>query len=456
MKLYFRLSALLLLLIFTACKSDDLVIALDEAEAAKDKEFRENPRYAGLKSDYIYDDDKLHTFELNLPEAALAQLDADPGAEEYVEGSLTFEGETLEAVGIRYKGSLGAFVNCVSGGIENGPQGFKTCRKLSMKVKVNWNDDDTRFYGVKKLLFHSQNFDDTKMRERLAYHLYRAMGVPAPRSTHARLVVNGEFVGLFAFTEQIDGRFTRFNFDDGKNNLYKEIWPIDGNGEGYPEQAYIDLLKSNRDENPSAALIASFGQEIAAATDNTELKEVIENRMDLDKIMSLLVVDNTIRNDDGPMHFYCDDTNCGNHNYYWYEEVSRNKLHLIPWDMDSAMENIEVVTNPYLEIVDSYGETSSDCQPFTNGVGANQRSAACDKLIQGWVSYQDEYQSKVDQFKSGPFSAAQVNPLLDKWSAQIKDAVIEASEVDDTTLDEGSWEFRVDELKSQLEFARNN
>ena len=40
-------------------------------------------------------------------------------------------------------------------------------------------------------------------------------GVPAPRSVHARLFINGEYNGIFALTEQIDGRFTRENFEDG-------------------------------------------------------------------------------------------------------------------------------------------------------------------------------------------------------------------------------------------------
>ena len=49
------------------------------------------------------------------------------------------------------------------------------------------------------------------------------MGVAAPRSTHARVVVNGEFVGLFVTTENIDGRFTRANFNDGTGNFIRGL-----------------------------------------------------------------------------------------------------------------------------------------------------------------------------------------------------------------------------------------
>jgi hypothetical protein len=65
----------------------------------------EQPRYETQTADVLFDQNVVHTFEIELPAAALAELDADPVAEEYVEGSLLFDGERLEAIGVRYKGS---------------------------------------------------------------------------------------------------------------------------------------------------------------------------------------------------------------------------------------------------------------------------------------------------------------------------------------------------------------
>jgi len=123
-----------------------------------------NERYVTLDSDYIFDQTTLHTFELTIPQPALEKLDADPAAEEYVEASLTFNGETVSPIGVRYKGSIGAFVDCLSGRTWWEPSGHKTCTKLSMKAKLNWTEPDNTFYGLKKLQFHSQNLDDTQMR----------------------------------------------------------------------------------------------------------------------------------------------------------------------------------------------------------------------------------------------------------------------------------------------------
>ena len=59
------------------------------------------PGPAPFDSSYIFDQTELRTYELHLSEEALATLDDDPAAEEYVEGSMTFEGQTVEPVGLR-------------------------------------------------------------------------------------------------------------------------------------------------------------------------------------------------------------------------------------------------------------------------------------------------------------------------------------------------------------------
>ena len=413
-------------------------------------------RYLIGSPEYIFNQEILHTFELNIPESSLAKIDADPSAEEYIEGSLTFEGETISPVGIRYKGSIGAYVNCLSDPNWAEPKGYKVCTKLSMKVKVNWEDKDNKFYGLKKLQFHSQNLDPTQMHERLGYWLFREMGVPAPRSVHARLVINGTYSGIYALTEQIDGRFTRDRFSDGTGNLYKEIWPVDMNGQPYAEQTYLNHLKTNEDENPTAQLIRTFAQEISDS-DSDGIRNVISKWMDIEKIMAFAVVDRTIGVDDGPFHWYCGNGNCSNHNYYWYEDPSESRLHLIPWDLDNAFENLIEDANPVTPIADDWGNITSDCKPFNYGwLQISQRSAACDKLTAGWVSFENEFQQTLTQFLQGPFSESRVNSLLDSWEEQIRTATVEASQTHEDAISMSEWEEALDRLKAGLSNARNN
>jgi len=88
--------------------------------------------------------------------------------------SLTAEGKTIEKVGLRYKG--------------NSTYGA-TARNLkrSLKVDIDRHDEAARFHGLKSLSLHSEVMDATRSREALAYSIYRAAGVPAPRTAFAEV-----------------------------------------------------------------------------------------------------------------------------------------------------------------------------------------------------------------------------------------------------------------------------
>ena len=404
-------------------------------------------------SGYIFDQERLHTFELMLSDEALAQIDRNPSAEEWVLGSLTFEGETIDRVGIRYKGSIGAWVGCLSDPDWTDPSGHKVCTKLSMKVKVNWDDSNREFHGLRRLQFHNMNLDPSQMHERLGYWLFREMGVPAPRSVHARLIVNGTYMGVFALTEQIDGRFTRHNFDDGTGNLYKEVWPLHA---GYVtgDLFFVEALKTNEDENPSIELIKNFGSEVKAAGPDGAA-EVVDRWMDVDEVLAWAVVDRTIRNDDGPFHWYCFGE-CRPHNYYWYEEPTAGTLHLIPWDLDNAFQNIVKDSNPVTPVADAWGEITRDCQRFGYGDwGLLQRSAACDPVFAAWATFDDDYGRLLDEFLDGPFAEELVTAQVEAWVAQIADATTEAAAAHDDAVSVRKWTGAVDELLAALDHARS-
>ena len=410
--------------------------------------------YLTLDSDYIFDQSKLPTFELDIPMDNLAQLNADPAAEEYVTASLTFEDETIGPVGVRYKGSIGAYVGCLSGDTWWNPSGYKTCTKLSMKIKINWEGRDEKFYGLKKLQLHSMNLDPTQMRDRLGYWLFAQMGVPTPRAVHARLMINGEFAGLFILVEEVDSRFSRYHFEDGTGNVYKEIWPLTEEGIPHHDTKFRDALRSNENDDPSFDIIRGIAQDIEQATDDIELKVAVEKWMDIDQTISYAMVDRMIRHDDGPFHWYCGYV-CSPHNFYWVEEPNNQKLNLIPWDLDNAFEGI-TNSNIVTRIPDAWGETSNNCLPYSmNAFGLQQRSAACDKLVYGMTLFTDEYEELKQQFIEGPFSEQSIATQLSIWSNQIKESTLEAQARFDDALSESEWNEALDLLKEQCSIARS-
>ena len=404
-------------------------------------------KYLDLNSDYIFDQESLHTFELKIPGSSLRKIDSDPVKEEYVEGILIFEGDTLSPVGIRYKGSVGAFVGCTSGKNPLQPSGKKICTKLSMKVKIDWKGRKHKFYDLTKLQFHNQNNDPSQMHERLGYWFFRSMGVPAPRSVHAKLIINGKYSGLYALTEQIDKNFVRFNFKETNGNLYKEVWPINHKGEPQKYRKLLGGLKSNEENNPDLSLIKTFG-ELIADSDSIESRKIVSDYMNINQIISYAVVDRAIRNDDGVFHWYEFGQGPFSHNYYWYEEPIKEKIHLIPWDLDNAFENL-TSENPVTFIPDRWGEVSNDCKSFPYGEwGFWQRSASCDKIIKVWTTYKKEYGELQNKFSSSYIDEA--NNLIDKWSIQIQDATLEASKMHKDALPVRKWERNLDILKAQV------
>jgi len=435
---------------FITCKKDSLI---DSNEYFGD--FEEYIELESHSSNYIYDQNNLHRFDLFIDDDKLNILNNDPAAENYVQGSLVFEGKIINNVGVRYKGSVGAWVGCLSGIDWTNPSGYKTCPKLSMKIKINWKDDK-KFYGMKKLQFHSQNLDPSKMHERLGYYMFRNFGIIAPRSNHALVYVNGVFNGVFANTENIDGPFTNKHFENPDGNLYKEVWPINILGESHEISYFVNGLKTN-EELSDVSKIKNFSDQLSFI-DNTMASSLVNKWIDKELFLKTILVDRAIANDDGFLHFYHQGGKYyENHNYYWYEDPKDDKLQLIPWDLDNAFENLISDVNPVTPIKDEWYETSNGCEGFSFGLfNILQISAGCDKIIGSYSKYRDIYDTLDVTFKNELYNMPRINSLLDNWSNQIKDAVIEANQKygeKEPSLQQ--WIDNINILKFSIELSLN-
>jgi hypothetical protein len=395
-----------------------------------------------LGSEYVFDEDTLRTYELEIAAGDWEWLNENALLEEYVPATLLFEGDEYGPIGVRYKGGFGTLTSCFNA------RGERICPKLSFKLKFNLYDDEGRFYGLKKLNFHSMKADPTAMHDRLAYSLYREMGVDAPRAVHARLIVNGELIGLFALIEQIDGRLTRSRFPDGgEGNLYKEVWPI----HDY-EQPYLDALKTNEDEAPEVSKMIRFASALASATDET-IVEVLEEWTDLDALMAYLAVDRAIENWDGIVGFWCIQGGWGNHNYYWYEEIGRDKVWLIPWDLDNTFD----VPNMFIEYFDvpAWDELPDSCDCVSifdiGSIEVGRQPAACDDLV-GWLgsSLRERYLDATRVFLDCSYRLEVLNGKIDHYRAQIAAAV--AEDPNGPHIDE--WTGAVQGLRADLATLR--
>ncbi len=410
-------------------------------------------------TEYIFDHSSVKSYEVLLDEDSLAFLDAEPAREIYVEGKFVFQGDTIGPVGIRYKGAYGGFEGCKEGSIFE-QEGKKLDNgKCSVKIKFNWGETYEKFYGLKKLQLHAANSDKSKMHDRLGYHLYKEFGVTTARSTHAHLSINGEYSGLFEVVEQIDGRFTAYNYpEDGDGNLYKKTWPLTQENTVVSIDSLLKWLKTNEEVSDVSDML-EMGQAIVDASDDDALRSEMEQWFDVDEMLRYIVVDRAIANDDGMYKWYCKEGGvlCHNHNFYLYQEEISKRVHVVPWDLDGVFQNVNLdnIHNIWTWIQDDWNETRNECEVFEGAGQAKevlQISGACNKVLAGFTLFEDEHDVLKKEFYRDYLNPAYINATLDEWSAIIDEAVKkDAEEFYKDPSKYNSWISAVEELKADIE-----
>jgi len=172
------------------------------AEAANDPP--ETIPDAGDISDRILGDDVMPSYELQIADAGIASLRAQPDT--WVPAMLVYDGRSYGPIGVNLKGTQ-SFLPIDS--------------KPAFRVHADQFVDGGRFFGVKQLYLNNVSTDLSMMHERLAYWSVRqAGGVPASRANHAMVTMNGQLLGLYSHLEeprpQMLGRF----FTDSSGPLY--------------------------------------------------------------------------------------------------------------------------------------------------------------------------------------------------------------------------------------------
>ena len=266
-----------------------------------------------LDDSWIFSLETVHTIDITLPQASIDGLNAD--AYTYVPGGVTFDGETIDDIGVRLRGKFGSFRSLAG--------------KPKFKLDLNQYVEDQRFWGLETLSLNNEVVDYSYLKEPLAYRLMAEMGVPAPRTGFAQVTVNGEPYGLYVLIETPDDRFLKRAYERPDGNLYdgKYLWDgccnytlldfADGLDDQFPLEEGTDV--DNEDvRGVSTALINGWGQE--------SWDVALGTRVNWDEILREFAVEQWIGQNDG----YCLNTN----NYRVYFDPETGKADIVPWDFD--------------------------------------------------------------------------------------------------------------------------
>ncbi len=240
----------------------------------------------------------------------------------WVHADFRIDGSEIKDVGLRYKGNL-SFAS------SSAAAPFRANLKLKTDVyggKVNWK-------GVETLNFHAGVLDPSLLREALGFALFRAAGVPAPRTAYAELTFNvpGLYAeapgGLYVLIENVNKQFLKRALPPGTGLLFKPEGSRGGiQARGNDWNAYVSTFRPDRDATAKEQQRLIEFANLISQKDVALFRSRIGTYLDIDEFLRFIAVNAFLVNWDSYLG--------GNHNYYFYLDPSDDKFRFIPWDLD--------------------------------------------------------------------------------------------------------------------------
>jgi len=229
-----------------------------------------------------------------------------PSPYDWFPARVTVDGEAYDDVAIRKKGFYGSV----------------SSSRPSVKIRFDKYVDGQTHRGLTRLTLNNGRQDTSRLRTCLAYGIFAAHGVPAPRCNFARLTVNGEPMGVYAHVESIKRPFLAAHFDD------PDGWLYEGTLSDFRPEWKGTMEQKNRDGAPHTG---GIDRVIAAleAPDETLLEE-LDGALDLDGFLTFWATEVITTHWDG----YGGNTN----NFWFYEHPGDGRLRFIPWGPDATFQ----------------------------------------------------------------------------------------------------------------------
>jgi spore coat protein CotH len=272
-------------------------------------------------SSIIFDDSKVHYYELQFYysswQDSLLYYKNLPD-EDYIPARMIYRiSETdsivLDSVGVRYKGNSSYVFAAKS-------------PKKPFKFSFDKYRDGRRFFGVKKLNFSNAAKDPSMLREKISYDILGKL-MPSPRACFAVISIEGEMIGLYTQIEQVDKTFLKRYFSNNDGNLYKSS--DNGSTLLFRSENQSDYeaeyeLKTNEKENDWSRFVGMIKN--LNSDENAETVVPLGSYLDTDIICRYLAFNMVFSNFDSY-------TGSGR-NFYLYDDLSKSRFTLIPWDLN--------------------------------------------------------------------------------------------------------------------------
>ncbi|OUC12199.1 MAG: hypothetical protein B0A82_23745, partial [Alkalinema sp. CACIAM 70d] len=158
----------------------------------------------GQTLDDFFNGEALQEVRIGMAPADWASIKEKYLENNYYRCDFEWKGFRVEGIGMRSRGSQS-----------------RSPIKPSIGLDFGRYTSSQRFLGLKTLVLRNLNQDASMMHERLAESLFRRAGLVASREAHARLYVNGEYVGVYLLVEPVDEHMLRTRVGEDSGYLYE-------------------------------------------------------------------------------------------------------------------------------------------------------------------------------------------------------------------------------------------
>ena len=272
---------------------------------------------AGLSAERLLDGTRVADVSITLPDddwKALRAQSRDMGQAfrgntespfTWFRGDVTIDGVAIGSVGIRKKGFLGSLDSSAP----------------SLLVDFNRYVDQSPVDGLGRLTLNNNKQDKSLVSQALAYGVFRAAGLAAPRVGFAEVTVNGENLGLYSDVEPVRRPFLARAFGSAAGTLWEgtvcDIVPESA------DRLDVEIRGPGADGERLAALGAMLADE--APLDPEQVGALV----DVDAFLRFWAVESLLNLWDG--------YSANQNNYFVYADPSDGLLRFVPWGADAAL-----------------------------------------------------------------------------------------------------------------------
>ena len=271
--------------------------------------------------DAFFDDTVLHEVRLRINERDWQTLKNDFLGNMYYPCDFQWRDQIVRNIAVRSRGT-----------------GSRSGTKPGLRVDFDRYTSGLRFLGLKSFILRNNTQDASNLHERLSMLLFRKMGLPAPRQSHAKFFVNNEYAGLYTLVESVDKAFLQRAYGEDNGYLYDYDYPLGAQpyyleDRGLDPARYVPLpfKPETHEDNPRPEFIVDLIQTINL-TSSGVFQTAIAEFINLEQFLRHVAVEMFVADNDG---FLGD---LGTNNFFLHRFDNRKMFSIIPWDKSEAFK----------------------------------------------------------------------------------------------------------------------